>query len=164
MQSEWVKTEIAKARKREIKEGTRILFPISIVPFETIRDWENFDADTGKDSAREIREYFIPDFSNWKDHDSYQEAFDRLVRDLKAETAKAYFSHSHLIRRWVCIARVGQFSTVDSTVEKSPLPRSALCPGFGRVRPQFRNSSVTKCGTPQASLDRPSRTRLRAGR
>ena len=34
-----------------------------------------FDADTGKDSAREIREYFIPDFSNWKDHDSYQRAF-----------------------------------------------------------------------------------------
>jgi len=27
-----------------------------------------FDADTGKDSAREIREYFIPDFSNWKNH------------------------------------------------------------------------------------------------
>ena len=31
-----------------------------------------FDADPGIDSAREIREYFIPDFSNWKDHDSYE--------------------------------------------------------------------------------------------
>jgi hypothetical protein len=39
----------------------------------------------GKDSAREIREYFIPDFSNWKDHDSYKKAFDRLLRDLKAK-------------------------------------------------------------------------------
>jgi len=39
---------------------------------------------TGKDSAQEIREYFIPDFSNWKDHDLYQKAFDRLMRDLKA--------------------------------------------------------------------------------
>ncbi len=29
-------------------------------------------------------EYFIPDFSNWKDHDSYQTAFQRLVKDLKA--------------------------------------------------------------------------------
>jgi hypothetical protein len=29
----------------------------------------------------EIREYFVPDFSNWKSHDSYTKAFDRLVRD-----------------------------------------------------------------------------------
>jgi hypothetical protein len=48
-------------------------------------EWKAFDADSGKDSAREIREYFIPDFSNWKDHDSYQQAFQRLLRDLKAE-------------------------------------------------------------------------------
>jgi hypothetical protein len=35
-------------------------------------------------SARELRQYFIPDFSNWKEHDSYRVAFDRLLRDLKA--------------------------------------------------------------------------------
>lgn len=51
-------------------------------------DWECFDADTGKDSAREIREYFAPDFSNWKNHDSYQEAFKRLISDLKASDSK----------------------------------------------------------------------------
>jgi uncharacterized protein YjbI with pentapeptide repeats len=89
MESEWVKTEIAKARKREVRdpEGVlkrRVLFPIRLAPFATLRDWECFDADTGKDSAREIREYFIPDFSNWKNHDSYQEAFQRLITDLKA--------------------------------------------------------------------------------
>ncbi len=93
MESEWVKTEIAKARKREVRdpEGVlkrRVLFPIRLAPFETLRDWECFDADTGKDSAREIREYFIPDFSNWKDHDSYQEAFQRLISDLKASDTK----------------------------------------------------------------------------
>ncbi len=88
MSSEWVKTEIAKARKREVKEGKRVLFPVRLVGFEALRDWECFDADTGKDSAREIREYFIPDFSNWKDHDSYQTAFQRLVSDLKAEAGK----------------------------------------------------------------------------
>jgi len=33
-------------------------------------------------------EYHIPDFSNWKDHDSYQQAFQRLVKDLKAEEKK----------------------------------------------------------------------------
>ena len=88
MSSEWVKTEIAKARKREMKEGKRVLFPVRLVEFEVLRDWECFDADTGKDSAREIREYFIPDFSNWKDHDSYQTAFQRLVKDLKAGASK----------------------------------------------------------------------------
>ena len=77
-------TEIAKARRREVSETRRVLFPIRLVPFEILRDWECFDADTGKDSAREIREYFVPDFSNWESHDSYQEAFQRLVSDLKA--------------------------------------------------------------------------------
>ena len=84
MSSEWVNTEIAKARKREVKEAKRVLFPVRLVGFEALRDWECFDGDTGKDSAREIREYFIPDFSNWKGHDSYRMALERLVKDLKA--------------------------------------------------------------------------------
>ncbi len=85
MNSEWVKTEIAHARQKELNEGRQVLFPISLAPFAKIRDWKCFDADTGKDSAREIREYFVPDFSNWKEHDSYQAVVQRLVRDLKAE-------------------------------------------------------------------------------
>ncbi len=103
MASDWVQTEIAKARKREAQEKRQMLFPVALVPYDlspdeaqrlrsvgtpgkavTIKEWECFDADRGKDSAREIREYFIPDFSNWKDHDSYQQAFQRLVSDLKA--------------------------------------------------------------------------------
>jgi len=55
MNSEWVKTEIARARKREVSEKRRMLFPLGLVDFEILRDWECFDADTGKDSAREIR-------------------------------------------------------------------------------------------------------------
>jgi uncharacterized protein YjbI with pentapeptide repeats len=85
MSSNWVNTEIANAREREKREGKQLLFPITLVPFEAIKQWKLFDADIGIDSAREIREYFIPDFSNWKDHDSYQTAFQRLVKDLKAE-------------------------------------------------------------------------------
>ena len=65
-------------------EGRRVLFPIRLVPFETLRDWKAFDADTGKDMGVEIREYFIPDFSNWKDHDAFEAAFQRLLSDLKA--------------------------------------------------------------------------------
>jgi hypothetical protein len=80
--SEWVKTEIANARKREIVEKRQILFPIRIAGFEAIRKWECFDADIGKDSAREIREYFIPDFSNWKDEKRYEEELEHLLRNL----------------------------------------------------------------------------------
>jgi uncharacterized protein YjbI with pentapeptide repeats len=83
MSGNWVKTEIANARMREEREHKQLLFPITLVPFEEVKKWRLFDADTGIDSAREIREYFIPDFSNWKEHDSYRVAFDRLVKDLK---------------------------------------------------------------------------------
>ena len=85
MKSPWVETEISKARKREHTRVPPDVVPGGLVKFETLRDWECFDADTGKDSAREIREYFIPDFSNWKDHASYKLAFDRLLRDLKSK-------------------------------------------------------------------------------
>jgi hypothetical protein len=85
IKSAWVETEIAKARKREVRDGRRVLFPVRLVDFETLKSWECFDADTGKDSAREIREYYTPDFSDWKNHDSYQQAFQRLLKDLKAE-------------------------------------------------------------------------------
>jgi hypothetical protein len=87
MKSEWVMTEIRKARKAEIKEKRRKLFPIRLVDFERVKDWECFDADTGKDLAVELREYHIPDFSNWKEHDSFEQGFSRLLRDLKAEEA-----------------------------------------------------------------------------
>jgi uncharacterized protein YjbI with pentapeptide repeats len=82
MKSEWVKAEIFKAREREIKEKRRILFPIRLCSFEALRDWKLVDGDTGKDLAREIREYFIPDFSNWTDPAAYKKAFDRLLDDL----------------------------------------------------------------------------------
>ena len=88
MESEWVKTEIANARKREVRDQRRVMFPVRLTSYEEVRDWECFDADTGKDSAREIREYFIPDFSDWKDHDSYREAFLALLRDLKSQDPK----------------------------------------------------------------------------
>jgi hypothetical protein len=85
IQSEWVMTEIHNARKAEVKEKRRKLFPIRLVDFEMLKEWECFDADTGKDLAVEVREYFIPDFSNWKDHDVFEASFNRLLRDLKTE-------------------------------------------------------------------------------
>jgi len=87
MNSEWVKTEIAKAREREINDKRRMLFPLRLVDFEILRHWKCFDADIGKDSAKEVREYFIPDFSGWKtDHDGYMNAFDQLMKSLRTQS------------------------------------------------------------------------------
>jgi len=85
--SEWVMTEIRKALAQEKKENRRKLFPIRLVDFETLQEWTCFDADRGKDLAIEVREYFIPDFSNWKNHDSFEAAFARLQTDLRAADA-----------------------------------------------------------------------------
>jgi len=84
MKSEWVMTEIRNARRVERNENRRKLFPIRLVSFDAIRKWECFDADSGKDLATEVREYYIPDFSDWKDHDSFEKEFAKLLRDLKA--------------------------------------------------------------------------------
>ena len=84
MASAWVETEICSARTKEEQQKRQMLFPIRLVPFDRIRQWKLFSADAGVDLAREIREYFIPDFSNWKDHDAYAAAFKGLFRDLKA--------------------------------------------------------------------------------
>jgi hypothetical protein len=84
LHSEWVATEIRKARRSERKDNRRKLFPIRLVNFETLRDWECFDADSGKDLGVELREYFIPDFQGWKEHDAFEGAFARLLKDLRA--------------------------------------------------------------------------------
>lgn len=85
MKSDWVASEIRRARKAERETGHRKLFPIRLVDFETIKKWECFDADSGKDLGIELREYYIPDFSNWSDADAFEASFGRLLKDLRAE-------------------------------------------------------------------------------
>ena len=87
MKSEWVITEIRRAKKVEQEENRRKLFPIRLVDFEAIQKWECFDADSKKDLAVEVREYYIPDFSNWKDHDAFEAEFKKLLRDLRPSEA-----------------------------------------------------------------------------
>lgn len=84
LKSKWVMTEIRRARKTELREGRRKLFPIRLCSYEQLRDWECLDATSGEDLADEVRAYFIPDFSNWKDHDAFESAFDKLLKDLRA--------------------------------------------------------------------------------
>jgi len=78
IKSEWVRNEIFHARQRERNEKRRVLFPIRLISFEDITSWNT-------DVAPEVSEYFIPDFSDWKNGDSYKRALQRLVSDLKAE-------------------------------------------------------------------------------
>ena len=76
--------EIKWARKREKQDGKKKLFPLTLIDYEKLKSWDLFDVDTATDLAAEVRSYYIPDFTNWKDHDSYQAAFKRLLRDLQA--------------------------------------------------------------------------------
>jgi hypothetical protein len=89
MDSEWVKTEIRKARKREHEEDRQVLFPISLIPIEEIKKWECFDADSGKDLAVEIREYLIPDMSDWRNTKSFEAKLKKIIQGLQAEKAAA---------------------------------------------------------------------------
>lgn len=75
--SQWVEQEVetALAKERE-QEGRTVLFPIRIdeVVMVSKAGWPALLKNTRN----------IGDFTRWKDHDSYQRSFDRLLRDLKA--------------------------------------------------------------------------------
>jgi hypothetical protein len=75
--SPWVETEVESAFEREHKEGRTVFFPIRL---------DNGVMETDEAWAADIRRRrHIGDFSEWKNHDSYQKGFARLLRDLKAE-------------------------------------------------------------------------------
>jgi len=74
--SQWVETEVETAMEEERERGEPVLFPVRIddAVMETKAPW-----------ARMLRrERNIGNFTGWKNHDSYQKAFERLLRDLKA--------------------------------------------------------------------------------
>ena len=92
-------TEIRNARAQEKKENRRKLFPIRLMDYDTLREWTCFDADTGKDLAVEVREYYIPDFSNWKNHDTFDAEFARLQKALSDEATRHRKWGEHKWRR-----------------------------------------------------------------
>lgn len=83
IKSNWVITEILNARLKEDKEGNQVLFPMAITSMDKIKTWQCFDADSGKDVAKEVREYFIPDLSNWQDDESFRVNAAKLLRGLQ---------------------------------------------------------------------------------
>lgn len=77
VQSRWVEHEVLSATTKEYGEERkhRVLFPVRI---------DDAVMDTDVPWAQTMRgTRHIGDFTRWKDHDAYQQAFDRLLRDLK---------------------------------------------------------------------------------
>ncbi len=77
--SDWVESEIEAALEKERKTKKLVLFPIRL---------DEAVMDCGIAWAAEIRRTrHIGEFCHWKDHDAYKKAFDRVLRDLKADRA-----------------------------------------------------------------------------
>jgi hypothetical protein len=75
------------ARKTERQTGKRKLFSLDLVDFDSIREWECFDPDSGKALRSSCASNFIPDFSPWKEHDQFEASFARLLNGSKADSA-----------------------------------------------------------------------------
>jgi hypothetical protein len=78
--SDWVEKEVETAFEQERERKTTVLFPIRLdhAAMESKFGW-----------AADIRRTrHIGDFTKWKHHDSYQRAFDQLLRDLKSDDIK----------------------------------------------------------------------------
>jgi len=75
--SQWVEQEVETALARERKEGRIILLPIRVdnAVMEIQSGWPALIRNTRH----------IGDFCHWENDNAYQKAFDRLLRDLKAE-------------------------------------------------------------------------------
>jgi len=73
--SAWVENEVENALEREHNAKRLVLFPIRIdeAVVNTQMAW----------AASLRRQRHIGDFTSWKNHDAYQQSFDRLLRDLK---------------------------------------------------------------------------------
>lgn len=75
----WVKDEVEAAFEKEAQQGTQVLFPIAL---------DNTIKHTDQPWAATIRRRkHIGDFTKWKSHDDYHQAFERLLRDLQAESS-----------------------------------------------------------------------------
>ena len=76
IKSPWVQKEVETAFEKEAKENRLVLFPIRL-------DDVVMQIDVGW-AADIRRQRHIGNFTQWKEHDAYQQAFNRLLRDLKA--------------------------------------------------------------------------------
>ena len=82
MQSDWVRREVRQGLQREQAENRRVLFPIRLVPMETIQQQNWWDDVLSRDLTNEVRRYYIPDFTHWKDHDAFEAEAAKLIAAL----------------------------------------------------------------------------------
>jgi predicted ATPase with chaperone activity len=77
VRSRWVQKKVETAFEKESQADRIVLFPIRIdeAVMQSAVGW----------AADIRRQRHIGDFRQWKDHDAYQKAFQRLLRDLKAD-------------------------------------------------------------------------------
>ena len=78
--SQWVEQEVETALAKERKENRMVLFPIRLdkAVMELEGGWPALIRNTRN----------IGDFTRWRHSETYQQALDRLLRDLKTETSK----------------------------------------------------------------------------
>lgn len=81
VESEWVEKEVETAMEQERKQKRTVLFPI-MLDNSVMKIESGWPADIRRNRN-------IGDFRKWKDHDSYQKASARLLRDLKAESSES---------------------------------------------------------------------------
>jgi hypothetical protein len=76
-----VRDDVKSCLERERREKRLVLFSVCLdkAVMNTDAAW----------AASIRRQRSIGDFSKWKDHASYQKAFDWLLKDLKAEAVRA---------------------------------------------------------------------------
>lgn len=80
--SDWVEHEVNRALAEKERRGQLVLFPIRLddAVMKTEFGWAKKIREAPKPTGRHIG-----NFSRWKDHDPYQTAFERLLRDLNAD-------------------------------------------------------------------------------
>jgi uncharacterized protein YjbI with pentapeptide repeats len=77
VKSPWVEAEVEAAFEKERRQKRTVLFPIRL---------DDAVMDAEEAWAAEIRRTrHIGDFRKWKDHDEFQSALERLLRDLKSK-------------------------------------------------------------------------------
>ena len=83
--------EVIAALQAEREGAGRKLFPVRLDEYIcsnevlAVADEKLQKGDWTEDWIRAVKSYHIPDFHNWKDHDKFQEQFERLLRDLKSQ-------------------------------------------------------------------------------
>lgn len=77
---QWPGHEVKKALEKEEKRGGQVLCPIRLdeAIFRCTLGWALEISDITRPTGRRIA-----DFTNWKNHDEYQSALQRLLRDLR---------------------------------------------------------------------------------